>query len=438
MNDSSAAKRRKLGEESVLRELLTSSTSEKKLSYGTAGFRDNHSLLRGAMVRVGMLASLRSRSCEGKFVGVMVTASHNPESDNGAKVVDDDGGMLSQSWEPHAERLVNAHEVDEAMLAIGAMEESAKSEGSRVIIGRDTRPHSPQLAEMGRKGAEQIGATVFDIGQVTTPQLHFVVMQLNAEKSLVSPEQALRTYTDTLAGGFLSLLRTAASPGRFEVVLDGSNGIGTVQAWKLIERINSAQPNTISVDLRNRPSDGPVNENCGAEMVQKSQAPPANFDAVRDSGKMAASFDGDADRIVFHGFISPENWRLIDGDKIAALIAVFLLEEFSICSWATDFSFGVVQTAYANGASTAFLRSQGVKIVFAKTGVKYLHEKAHQFDCGVYFEANGHGTVLFSPALKERINIEYSATDGVSSRAATAVRRLHVIHTRRSVLIKSI
>ena len=31
-----------------------------------------------------------------------------------------------------------------------------------------------------------------------------------------------------------------------------------------------------------------------------------------------------------------------------------------------------------------------------KTGVKYLHGEAHKYDVGVYFEANGHGTVLFS------------------------------------------
>ena len=30
------------------------------------------------------------------------------------------------------------------------------------------------------------------------------------------------------------------------------------------------------------------------------------------------------------------------------------------------------------------------------TGVKYLHHAAARFDIGVYFEANGHGTVLFS------------------------------------------
>lgn len=27
------------------------------------------------------------------------------------------------------------------------------------------------------------------------------------------------------------------------------------------------------------------------------------------------------------------------------------------------------------------------------TGVKYLHHKAKEFDIGIYFEANGHGTV---------------------------------------------
>ena len=32
------------------------------------------------------------------------------------------------------------------------------------------------------------------------------------------------------------------------------------------------------------------------------------------------------------------------------------------------------------------------------TGVKHLHHAAQKFAIGVYFEANGHGTVVFSPA----------------------------------------
>lgn len=35
--------------------------------------------------------------------------------------------------------------------------------------------------------------------------------------------------------------------------------------------------------------------------------------------------------------------------------------------------------------------------------MKFLHEAAHHFDVGVYWEANGHGTVLFSPTLLEKL-----------------------------------
>jgi phosphoacetylglucosamine mutase len=35
-------------------------------------------------------------------------------------------------------------------------------------------------------------------------------------------------------------------------------------------------------------------------------------------------------------------------------------------------------------------------VVITKTGVKHLHHAALEFDIGIYFVANGHGTVLFS------------------------------------------
>ncbi len=35
-------------------------------------------------------------------------------------------------------------------------------------------------------------------------------------------------------------------------------------------------------------------------------------------------------------------------------------------------------------------------MVCTLTGVKHLHHKAVEYDIGVYFEANGHGTVVFS------------------------------------------
>ena len=48
---------------------------------------------------------------------------------------------------------------------------------------------------------------------------------------------------------------------------------------------------------------------------------------------------------------------------------------------------------------------QGVPVACTSTGVKYLHHKAASFDIGVYFEANGHGTVLFGERAQEKLSV---------------------------------
>ena len=52
-----------------------------------------------------------------------------------------------------------------------------------------------------------------------------------------------------------------------------------------------------------------------------------------------------------------------------------------------ELKLGLVQTAYANGASTAFISDNlGVPVSCVPTGVKHLHHEALKFDIGVYFE----------------------------------------------------
>lgn len=119
-------------------------------------------------------------------------------------------------------------------------------------------------------------------------------------------------------------------------------------------------------------------------------------------GDHCYTIDGDADRSLFF-YTQNHNFYMLDGDKIACLFAMFLSELINVAE--LRLSIGVVQTAYANGSSTQYLQSHDIPVVCVSTGVKHLHKRAHDYDVGVYFEANGHGTVLFSDHAIEMITI---------------------------------
>ena len=83
---------------------------------------------------------------------------------------------------------------------------------------------------------------------------------------------------------------------------------------------------------------------------------------------------------------------------------------------------GVVQTAYANGASTDYLRTLGIPVHLAKTGVKHLHAAAQCFDVGIYFEANGHGSIVFSERFTEALQHQCGAASQHSGQATGAMQ----------------
>jgi phosphoacetylglucosamine mutase len=183
------------------------------------------------------------------------------------------------------------------------------------------------------------------------------------------------------------------------------------------------------------------------------------------------SLDGDADRLVYFSLTDGAAMQLFDGDKIAALVASYiceLLRALPHCElrkasvrglvrleepgcmhrgvpqphawWCPQV--GVVQTAYANGASTRYLTNTlRLRVVTTATGVKHLHKAAEEFDVGVYFEANGashvggalsstcarnrfplmlcarcagHGTVLFKEGFAAKLDYACEAMEDIS------------------------
>jgi len=141
----------------------------------------------------------------------------------------------------------------------------------------------------------------------------------------------------------------------------------------------------------------------------KTKQKPPKLEQL-DSDKRGVAFDGDADRIVYFSMAGGK-FSLLDGDRIATLLASFIAQQLAKCGIA-DLRLGIVQTAYANGASTAHVGKQLAKenVVCAKTGVKHLHHCAQDMDIGVYFEANGHGTVIFSKKFVTRVKAAAAAT----------------------------
>ncbi|CAA0403335.1 Phosphoacetylglucosamine mutase [Arabidopsis thaliana] len=377
-----------------------------KLSYGTAGFRGDAKLLESTVYRVGILSALRSLKLGSATVGLMITASHNKVSDNGIKVSDPSGFMLSQEWEPFADQIANASSPEELVSLIRKFMEKEEiaigenNKGAEVWLGRDTRPSGESLLRAGEIGVGSIlGSVAIDIGILTTPQLHWMVRAKN--KGLKATEN---DYFENLSTSFRCLIDLIPSSGNdkleiSKLLVDGANGVG----GQKIEELRGSLSN-LDVEIRNTGRDGGVlNEGVGADFVQKEKVLPVGF-GFKDVGMRCASLDGDADRLVYFYIPSDssEKVELLDGDKILSLFALFIKEQLNALEDDEERKqsrLGVVQTAYANGASTDYLKHLGLDVVFAKTGVKHLHEKAAEFDIGIYFEANGHGTILFSESF---------------------------------------
>uniref|UniRef100_T1IIS7 phosphoacetylglucosamine mutase n=1 Tax=Strigamia maritima TaxID=126957 RepID=T1IIS7_STRMM len=371
-------------------------TTLKVFHYGTAGFRSKANELEFVMFRMGLLAALRSKSTQAA-IGVMITASHNPEDDNGVKLVDPMGDMLESAWEILATHVVNAEDVDlvRTLNHIIFSTNLDMSVTAKIIIGRDTRKSSLVLSQAVIDGVKVMGGEVQDFGLLITPQLHYVTCCTNTSGKYGVPTE--EGYYKKLGTAFVGLRNLNKKEGDQipSVRLDCANGVGAQK----IKQMLSFLKDKINVEIHNS-GGGKLNDQCGADYVKIQQKPPENFPL--EAGFQCASFDGDGDRIVYFYLDSGGVFHLLDGDKIAALICGYLQELLSRCK--LDVDLGVVQTAYANGNATEYIATTlNIPVACVPTGVKHLHHRAMQFDIGVYFEANGHGTVVFKERIENKI-----------------------------------
>jgi phosphoacetylglucosamine mutase len=414
--------------------------SDRPLAYGTAGFRTAGEYLPPVAARVITIAVMRAwfcgarnmskKQCTRCSVGFMITASHNRAIDNGFKIIDTDGGMLTPSWEHWCTAAANAATGADLVSVIKKCANTIQlddvpqleSPCGLILLGRDTRESGLSIAAAAADILSSVLAVPFtDFGVLTTPQLHFLVAKSN-DSDTTAKDIQLDAYHEQVISSLEYLFAHQGTEKKADVlvpqrvVIDCANGVGTLGVQRLIAYSQSRAKgdilgNYFSFELVNYSCENPsvLNYNCGADYAKQRATPSDAMRSLLHSDNATTDpsathfycLDGDADRIVafLYGGKNGHDWILLDGDRIAILYAL-LLRKWLTEEQMKELDVGVVQTAYANGASTEFLKSElGFPVYITATGVKNLHPVAHERDIGVYFEANGHGTVLFSDRM---------------------------------------
>lgn len=333
-----------------------------KYRYGTSGFRFKIPLILEATPNIAKTVCLLSTK-KNQYMGIMITASHNDYTYNGVKIVDINGELLSPSDEQFCVSQVNSD-----------LSPNRDNRDSKVVIGYDSRPSSLTIRDLVIETLKSIDSSclIEDIGLCTTPQLHYNVMKINS-----GLEIDYYNYYFQEVSQFDNL--------NYQVYVDCANGVGSVSMfklldWKYFNNIRLINTHTSIPHLLNYQS--------GSDYICSERKFPNSIEDYSHND-LYASLDGDADRVVFY-FQDQNNFCLLDGDRIISLIVYYLSTILPM----TEFYIGVVHTAYSNGNFINYLKNFQVETECVATGVKHLHAAAQKYDIGIYFESNGHGTIL--------------------------------------------
>lgn len=367
---------------------------DMKFVYGTSGFRYDASLLEAPVFHSAVLMTLRARY-KRACCGIMITASHNDEKDNGVKLIDCSGHMIDSEWEEYATQLANTDTYVEFESVVhhikrkfNLRDHGYDNETAYVLIGEDTRMSCDWFVRICQETIEACGGYAILQGKTTTPELHYNVANCNNNKNDV----LIKSYCRMLLDNYRYLIAPSGARKPTILHVDCANGVGALKLQVIRKQLSAMG---LSMQLYNT-GDGKLNHKCGADYVEKSLTFPLNMDSINEHDK-CCSLDGDADRIVY---FTKHNGKfcLLNGDKIACLMISYISDLLRTHTPNnTEILMGFVQTPYANGASTSYIRDKmkNVHVEYAETGVKNLHKAATKYDIGAYFESNGHGSVHF-------------------------------------------
>ena len=272
------------------------------------------------------------------------------------------------------------------------------------VIGRDTRQSGEMLQSALTTGLLASGATVVDLGVITTPGVAFMVRKLDVEAGVVisashnpveengikffnrtalklDPETELEIealldspidlsdakvedfghqmdgttlrelYVDDLVDEHSNLdLRG------MKLVLDCANGAASWYAPQVFSRLGAEV-----VAIHASPTGGNINNKAGSEHVRRN--PEELSSLIHDyDADFGLVFDGDADRVIF----VDEVGNLVDGDHMLAILADYFQSQGRLLADT------VVSTSMRNGALVNYFAERGIEFIETPVGDKYV------------------------------------------------------------------
>ncbi len=290
---------------------------------------------------------------------------------------------------------------------------------NRVIIGKDTRLSGYMLEEAMCAGFVAMGMEVILTGPIPTPAIAMLTRSLRADIGVmisashnlyqdngiklfgadgyklsdgmeVEIEAAMAmdqneilpppdmigkaSRLDDVAGRYIEFLKNALPRGEslrgLKIVVDCAHGAAYKIAPKILWELEAEV-----IAMGDRPNGRNINDHCGATHTDALQAR-----VVEEKADIGIALDGDADRLI----VVDETGHKIDGDQIMALLAVAFKKRGGL---ARD---TVVATVMSNLGLERYLKAQGIDLLRASVGDRYVVEKMKEGGYTLGGEQSGH------------------------------------------------
>ncbi|MCL1789380.1 MAG: phosphoglucosamine mutase [Oscillospiraceae bacterium] len=286
-----------------------------------------------------------------------------------------------------------------------------------IIIGKDTRRSSGILEAALIAGIASAGGDVHTIGVVPTPAVAYLVKHYKADAGIMITASHNSAEFNGIKlfnkDGFKfpdeqedEIEKLVKSPA--QIALKNSGEVGTVTNLKYanedyikeLVRISDVKFKKIKVlidcangsasqialkvfmDLKsdftiinNTPDGLNINDKCGSTYIERlaERVISGKFD-------LGIAFDGDADRML----AVDHNGNLVDGDKIIALLSVYMKEKGELIDNTA------VVTVMSNLGFHQYMSKNNIKVAVVSVGDRYVLEKMLQDNYSIGGEQSGH------------------------------------------------